>query len=94
MGLLLFVSSAEAMDRTLHRLFRWKAQEIMSPKIGSQRWWEKEFISGPRGIIHAIMILVFDHRITPKKGVEMVDQLRKKGRGGKVPPAPWADVRW
>lgn len=63
-------------------------------KIGSQRWWEKEFIGGRHGIVHAIMVLVFDHHISPKKGVEMVDQLRKKNRGGKVPPAPWEDVRW
>lgn len=63
-------------------------------KIGTQRWWAKEFIHGSHGIVHAIMNLVVDHSITPRKGVEMVEQLMKRGRGRKIPQAPWEDVRW
>lgn len=63
-------------------------------KIGTTQWWQKEFINGRHGIIHAVMVLVFGHNISPRKGVELVDQLRKKKRGGAIPLAPWEDVRW
>lgn len=63
-------------------------------KIGTDRWWKREFIHGRHGIIHAVMNLVFGHKITDRKGVEMVEQLMKRARGGPIPPAPWEDVQW